>query len=73
VHGATGFGNSGIQRLFPRFQAGKRRQQRGVDVEDAVRKCLQQRAFDEAQETGEANPGSRSPRWRFPYSARVRE
>ena len=55
VHGGAGDAHAVLERLPLRVEAGKRRQQRRMDVEDAVRKRVEQRRADEAHEAGETD------------------
>ena len=51
-----------FERLALRVKAGKRRQQRGMDVEDAIGEVVEQRAADQAHEAGETDDRNASPR-----------
>ncbi len=53
MHGATGLLNTGGKSLLPGFEAGKRGQQRGVDVDDPAREGLEEGCFDQPHVTGE--------------------
>ena len=55
VDGATGDLDAVIECLGLGFEAGKRGQQRWVDVENAVRKCRDELGRQEAHVAGEAN------------------
>jgi hypothetical protein len=55
MDGATGFGRTGVERLFPRFQTRESGQQGRVDVDDALGKRIQKRAFYQAEKAGEAD------------------
>ena len=55
VDGRAGDLHAVLERLPLGIDAGERRQQRGVDVENGVRKRLEKRCSDEPHETGETH------------------
>jgi hypothetical protein len=55
MDGATGHFNAVIESLFPCFQTRERRQERGVDIDDAAFEGAEERAFKDAHKTGEHN------------------
>ena len=57
VDGRTGNAHAMHKRLTLGIQSRKRREQRRVDVEDAIRKGVQQRRPDKAHESGETHEG----------------
>ena len=60
VHGRAGDLHAVPERLLLRIDAGKRRQQRRVDVEHRVRKRVEQPRADQAHEAGEADERRRA-------------
>ena len=61
VHRRAGHTDAMLERLTLRVEAGKRGQQRRMDVEDAVRKRAKKRIADETHEAGEADELDASP------------
>ena len=55
VHGRAGDLHAVLERLALRVDAGERRQQRRVDVEDRVRERVEERRADQPHEAGEAD------------------
>ena len=55
MHGRAGDLDAVLERLALRVEAGERRQQRRVNVEDAHRKGVEQRLADKPHEAGEAD------------------
>ena len=53
VDGAPGDLGAVVEGLFPRVEAGEGRQERGVDVEDAVGEGVQETGLDDAHEPGQ--------------------
>ena len=70
MHGRAGHPDAVLERLTLRVEAGKRGQQRRVDVEDAVRKRVEQRRADQPHEAGEADQLHAARREQRPPSAR---
>ena len=59
VHGRAADLHAVLERLPLRVDAGERRQQRRMDVQDRVRERLEQRRADQAHEAGEADERAR--------------
>ena len=55
MHGRAGDAHAVLQRLPLRVEAGKRGQQRRMDVQDPVGKCVEQRRANQTHEPGEAH------------------
>jgi len=55
MHGATGEFHAMIQRLFPRFEPWKRRQQRRMHIHDSSFKRAKKIPFEHAHKSGEHN------------------
>ena len=71
MDGRAGDLHAVLERLALRVDAGERRQQRRVDVEDRVREGVEQRRADEPHEAGEAD--QRTPRARSSLATRAIE
>jgi len=56
VDGAAGFSYAGGERLFPGAQALERREQRRMDVDDAMGEGVEERFLDDAHVAGEDDP-----------------
>ena len=55
MHGRTGHADAVVERLLLRVEAAERREQRWVDVQDPVRKRLQERLANQTHEAGQAD------------------